>query len=259
MKMQIDRIVREVGLSLLEWRKNKIYEGKWVGTQFKAKVDIMAHTLLSYYLQELSPGIPVLSEEEPALFKQERPTRYWLIDPIDGTASFVQGFDGFVTQVALMENGLPVIAAIYAPVFKEMYVAERGQGAYCNDRRLIINNSEAFHSIIDNYPEPRGICKKIYNDFAIDNYIESGSIALKICRVAESTADLFVKDVVVRDWDLAAPQLILEEAGGAITYLNGNPLSYRGPVEHKGIIATGSLKKCKTIVQWYKDKVEFNI
>lgn len=259
MKAQITNVVREVGFSLLDWRKRRIFDGKWEGPQFKARVDIMAHKLLCYKLQELLPDIPVLSEEEPEAFKQERPGRYWLIDPIDGTASFVQGYDGFVTQIALIDNYLPVIAAIYAPVFEEMYVAERGRGAYCNERQLFINNNSGiFHSIIDNYSEPRGICKKIYDDFAIGNYIELGGIALKICRIADGTADLFVKDVVVRDWDLAAPQLILEQAGGSITYLNGIPLHYYGPVEHNGVIATGSHEKCKAIVDWYKDKVEFD-
>lgn len=252
MKTYLINTVRELGLLLLEWRKRKLFAGSWDGAQYKAEVDVMAHKYLCHELHRLMPDIPVLSEEEPETFKHERPVRYWLIDPIDGTASFVQGFDGFVTQIALIDNNVPMIAAVYAPVFEELFIAERGRGAYCNERQLLIHNSTVFRSIIDNYPEPQGICKRIYNDFAIDNYIESGSIALKICRIADKTADLFVKDVVVRDWDLAAPHLILEEAGGWITYLDGESLHYRGSVEHNGIIASSSKDKCEKIVKWNK-------
>ena len=87
-------IVQEVGASLLAWRAADITDGHWDGAQFKARADKMAHQALSELLLKLTPRIPIISEEDPGSLVKERPARYWLIDPIDGTASFVTDFRG---------------------------------------------------------------------------------------------------------------------------------------------------------------------
>lgn len=249
-------IVEEVGKSLLKWRDLQIFEGKWEGTQFKAKVDLMAHQELENHLIELAPDIPIISEEDANSLVKDRPTLYWIIDPIDGTASFIKGFSGFVTQIALIEENKPKLAAVYAPVLNELYTAKIGKGAYLNNRKLFVLNNDVSKTLIDNYPEPRGIAKKAYCEFKFKNYIECGSIALKICKVADGTADLFLKDVIIRDWDLAAPHLILNEAGGFLTDIYGKKFEYYGDYEHKGLIATVSEKECMKFVLWYKHGVE---
>lgn len=246
-------IVKDVGRSLLKWRNLKIFEGKWEGTQFKAKVDIMAHQELENYLNKLTPGIPIISEENSVSLIDERPRLYWIIDPIDGTASFINGYSGFVTQIALIEDNKPKLAAVYAPVLDMLYTAKIGEGAYLNGKRLLISNREVLKILIDNYPEPRGIAKNACNEFKFENYIECGSIALKICKVADGTADLFLKDVIVRDWDLAPPHLVLEESGGVMTDIHGNKFEYRGGYEHTGLIATKSQKANKDVVDWYSN------
>jgi len=150
----LSRIVKEVGGLLLQWRDEGVREGVWEGAQFKARADGMAHTALSNRLQTLAPDLPILSEEDESSQVLKRPDRYWLIDPIDGTASFVQGFDGFVTQVALMQAGQPCLAAINAPALALTYIAERGKGSYLNRERLALAGSGKWDVLIDNYPEP---------------------------------------------------------------------------------------------------------
>ncbi len=251
---EIKIIVQEVGQLLLDWRSREIFDGNWQGTQFKARVDLMAHNELEERLRCLDPAIPIISEENPASLCRNRPALYWLIDPIDGTASFVHGFDGFVTQVALVEDGEPVMSAIYAPVSQSLYWAQQGKGSFRNKQRLtLVDNCGALTTLIDNYPEPRGVAGQIFNDFGLLSYIECGSIALKICMVAAGRADLFVKDVVVRDWDLAAPQLVIEESGGVLNYINGTKPVYKDTFEHTGIIATRSDKISQRIVEWYNN------
>ena len=145
-----------------------------------------------------------VSEEDAGSQTGERPDAYWLIDPIDGTRSFVEGSSpGFVTQVALMRHGVPVEAAVFCPPLDLLYTARRGAGAALNGSRLSLDQTPGLAKLIDNYPQPREIAAAVVEAFGIPDYIKPGSIGLKICRIADGTADLFVKDVVVRDWDVA--------------------------------------------------------
>ena len=167
--------------------------------------------------------------------------RYWLVDPIDGTASFCGGYAGFVSQIALMEGAEAMLGAVYGPALDLMYLAERGAGASANGSKLKLGWQGGDVLLTDNYPEPRGIAKLLYEQLPCAGYLESGSIGLKICRVADGQADLFVKDVTVRDWDLAPGHLILREAGGVLTDLRGRGIDYCGGMEQSGgLIAAAS-------------------
>lgn len=256
MLRDLAEIVRGVGGLLLEWRESRVFEGAWEGPQFKGKVDLMAHHALAEKLRKLSPEIPVVSEEDLGSLLEERPSRYWLIDPLDGTASFIQGYSGFVTQAALMVDHSSLLAAIYASVSDALYVAERGHGSYLNGKRLFLPKGNHQQTLIDNYPEPRGVTRAAFHALDFKRYLESGSISLKICHVATGTADLFFKDVVVRDWDVAAPQLVLEEAGGFVCDIQGRKINYTGSYEHLGIVAAPSEAAAMRLVTWHKGYIE---
>lgn len=247
----LSQIVFEVGDLLLEWKAEGYLEGVWEGpNQIKAKADLMAHTALVERLMILAPGIPIISEEDANSFVQNRPESYWLIDPIDGTASFIQGYAGYVTQVALVINNYPCFAAIYAPELKLLYVGERHRGAFLNGKYLSVRQGPA-NRIIDNYAEPRGLVLDAYNTLNLSQYIECGSIGLKICKVADGTADLLLKNVSLHDWDLAAPQLILEEIGGVITDCMGAAISYSGNYVQHGIIVANNKESHLRLLDWY--------
>jgi len=233
-------LVLAAGRELLAMRGSKATQGKWHGTQLKTLADETMHRFLSEGLTRIEPGIPVISEEDSASHVADRPSRYWLIDPIDGTASFSAGFDGFVTQAALMEHARPVLAAVYAPALDLFYRAEAGGGACVNGAKLSVRSGQVSRIMVDNYPEPRGLVKAMYDALECTGYMESGSIALKICRVADATADIFFKAVTVRDWDVAPAQLVLAEAGGILTGVNGEPFPYHGDFEKHGLVAASS-------------------
>ncbi len=249
---KISKVVKEVGELLLQWRSQNVIEGKWEGTQFKAKVDKMAHIALSDRLRDISPDIPIISEEDIFSLVENRPDIYWLIDPIDGTASFAHEYDGFVTQVALMKNDKPWMAAINAAAMALTYIAEKGKGSYCNGKRLALERTDKLEVLIDNYPEPRGIAGEAYKNLGFSSYIECGSISLKICKVADGTADLFFKNVIVKDWDLAAPQLILSESGGVMTDIHGHNVSYCQDYRHDGLIAAATKETTGRLEDWYR-------
>ena len=165
MLAELSEIVTDVGKLLLKWRAAGQFDGRWEGPhQFKAQADLLAHEALTSKLFKLAPSIPIISEENPDSWLKERPERYWLIDPIDGTASFVQGYQGFVTQVALMENGAPVLAVVWAPVLNLLYVAEKHKGASLNGSKLIVKTCFPPEKLIDNFPEPQGITLSAFTE-----------------------------------------------------------------------------------------------
>ncbi len=236
----LSKIVVEIGLLVSRQRHVDAVGGEWQGSQLKTSADIYAHRLLEQSLMELE-SIAVVSEEDPGSHFKQRPQRYWIIDPIDGTRSLVGGFPGWVVQAALVEDSHPVLAAIYAPDLNLLYSASVGDGAYMNGQRLSVDHKNADRTVlIDNYPQPYGIAAEAMSAIPCSSYVESGSISLKICRVADNTADLFFKDVVVRDWDVAAPMLVLKEAGGVLVQGNGTQFVFDGDFEKHGVIAACS-------------------
>ena len=237
---RVEALLRELGSRLLDWRRQGGNVGAWRGREFKSEADRHAHDFLVSRLHEVAPDLPVVSEEDVASQSETRPARYWLVDPIDGTASYCDGFDGFVTQVALMEAGRPDFGIVHAPALGLTYRGQRGRVSTCNGRPIAVAPPRDALTLIDNYPQPRGIARSLCDAMGIHNYMESGSIALKVCRVADGTADIFVKDVVVRDWDLAAPHAVLEGAGGTLTDFGGQPIHYGGPMEKHGLMAAAS-------------------
>ncbi len=245
----LEAAVRAVGEQLLEWRRTGRLDGRWVGAQFKAEVDQLADAALARSLRALTPAIPIVSEEDPDSLTGLRPETYWLVDPLDGTASFAQGFDGFVVQAALMRHRRPVLAAVYAPATDEMFLAEADRGATRNGDTLLTRQT-GLTILTDNYPEPRGVARDVMHAFGIPNYLESGSIGLKICRVAQGAADVFVKDVVVRDWDVAPGHLVLTEAGGTLVDAAGDGFHFVGGFERRGLVAAAQPDAVVRIVAW---------
>ena len=239
--------MRHVGAKILQCREQGNTGGKWEDAQFKAEADLIADECLRGELRRIA-DIPIVSEEDVASQSVDRLAEYWLIDPIDGTASFAQGFPGFVSQAAWIRCGQPWLAAVYAPALKRLYIAEQGKGATVNGQLISVKASSRQQlTLVDNYPQPRGVAERMFRDLHCAKYLESGSIGLKICLVAEGAADIFVKDVYLRDWDVAAPHLVLQEAGGLLTQFGGRSFEYSGSYEKQGVVAVSSLELLREI------------
>lgn len=196
--------------------------------------DIAANDILMSTLHRLTPDIPVISEEVGALplsRRQDWP-RYWLLDPIDGTGEFIIGSGDFAVNVALVENGWPVIGVIHAPDHHLTYYAQKGVGAfkehvkgtdkisiadYDGKRKLrvAISRRQELH-VIGQYLRP---------EFEYE-YIALGSCSLKNCLIAEGGADCYLRVGPTGEWDTGASQCILEQAGGTILDGAFDSLSY---------------------------------
>lgn len=252
---KIENVLIELGKKMLSWREEAI-EGHWEGSQLKTKADMDAHYFLVDALTKLALEIPIISEENEDNHSLDRPMRYFIIDPIDGTASFAGGFKGFVTQIAYIENKEVKIGVVYAPALNELFSAEKGKGAFLNHKPLKLEDKlNKTIRLIDNYPEPRGVAEKIFKGLPCNEYVEFGSLGLKICKIADGTANLFVKDVILKDWDVAAADLILKEAGGYFARLNGSAYLYDGSYYKQGIIACATLNIAEKMNKFYQENL----
>ncbi|MFC3999110.1 3'(2'),5'-bisphosphate nucleotidase CysQ [Nocardiopsis sediminis] len=250
--------VAEVGALLRQWRSDPAATaGRWHDGQFKAGADTRAHDALSARLRRISPSTPVISEEDPGpAAGGRRPDRYWLIDPLDGTASYAHGFPGYVTQATLMVDARPLAAAVHAPETGVLYTAVHGMGAAANGRMLprVAPAPPGTGVLTDNTPEPGGIARAAYDHFGYGGYLECGGISLKLCRIAEGAAHLLVKDVPVRDWDVAAPDLLLRETGCHLSRLDGTPFDYRGDLEGTGVIGAADPGTGTAVASWHRER-----
>jgi len=220
-KQKVLCLLRDVGKMILEmqgdpaWRNVSSLEG------FKTGGDQQAHSMLVAGLRDITPKIPVFSEETPHSI-DDRPSQFWLIDPIDGTSSWHGGFDGYVTQLALISNNDVELGAIYWPYRDRMFHADNA-GAFVDNMPIQPPQRGNSPVLIDNYPEPRGIAAELIERKPELNYKECGSLGLKSVLALTGEADLFVKDVTVRDWDMA-PAMAFAKFGGGVCNLSGEPL-----------------------------------
>ncbi len=198
------------------------------------EADLAAHEIIENGLQEITPNLPVLTEESAKISFKERSEwkRYWLVDPLDGTQEFIRRSGEFSVNVALIENNEPVLGIIYAPVLGAYYYACRGQGAY---KRSATGNPKRIHVRQWNGGKATVVCgsatdvskslQKLLAQLPEYEVVRLGS-ALKSCMVAEGKADLYARLGPTSEWDTAAAQCIVEEAGGKITTTEMQPLRY---------------------------------
>ena len=186
------------------------------------------------------PGIGWLSEESADDLTRLDSERIFIVDPIDGTRSYLAGREDWSICAALVERGRPVAAAVYAPVFDEMYVAAAGGGATRNDAR-IAGDAAAPRSRAPASPVRKHHLERLAKIApGIVPMPKIHSLALRLARVAGGQIDAAFASVNARDWDLAAADLLVHEAGGAMTGVSGEPLVYNlhNPV-HGALIAAG--------------------
>lgn len=216
------------------------------------EADIQANKIIIEGLQKIDPHIPILSEESviPNFEERQQWSRYWLVDPLDGTREFIRGTDEFTVNIAFIENHQPVMGIIVAPVLHQSYWAVKGQGAFFqlgSDKPQVMHTQARVRSPIKLIVSRRHeshheeAWKVVLDKLGPYELIYCGS-SLKICLVAKGEADIYPRLGPIGEWDTAAGQCILEEAGGKLIDLSGNPLQYncRNTLINEGFYAIGS-------------------
>jgi myo-inositol-1(or 4)-monophosphatase len=218
-----------------------------------SEADIAANDLIESRLRSATPDYGWLSEESVDDEARLGKRLVWIVDPIDGTRSYLAGREDWCVSVALVEGASPVLAAVFAPVTEEFFFASRGGGAVRNDRpvRATAGTELDFSRIAG----PKPLVERLNRGPGeISLYPRIGSLALRLCRVAEGRLDAAFAGGQSRDWDLAAANLIVQEANGNMTALSGDTILYnRREVTHGVLVAAGRDRHA-SIVEHFRNR-----
>jgi 3'(2'), 5'-bisphosphate nucleotidase len=197
------------------------------------EADQVAHRIITRELAELDGSLPILSEESlPAEHATRRSwSRYWLVDPLDGTKEFLKRNGEFTVNIALVDGQRAVLGAVYAPVLDRLYAGVVGLGAWRSDagealQPIAVRSPAASPlRVVGSRSHPSPELAEYLAGLPAHEITDMGS-SLKICLVAEGAADVYPRLGPTSEWDTAAAQAILESAGGRMIDVAGRPLRY---------------------------------
>ncbi len=233
-------VAQEAGKAILS-----IYSRKDLGIEFKKDsspltlADQAAHNIISTHLSSLTPTIPLISEESAAVpyAIRSKYDYFWLIDPLDGTKEFIKRNGEFTVNIALIHRCRSILGLVYVPVTDILYYAAKREGAYRITKLAGKERIEAksFHMqdkgirVVASRSHLNEETKAIVDKLNKPQIVPKGS-SLKFLSIAEGAADFYPRMAPTMEWDTAAAQIILEEAGGQVLQAkSGMPLSYNKP------------------------------
>ena len=197
------------------------------------KADIAANDIIVAALTKLTPDIPILSEESAKAPYETRKhwTKFWLVDPLDGTKEFIKRNGEFTVNIALIENGKPILGVVYAPVLEHTYSGAEGLGAFKQEE----NNPAQEIKVADHRNQKLKVVAsrshagpdlQAFLDSLDDYDVISMGSSLKLCLVAEGKAHLYPRLGPTMEWDTGAAHAVVNAAGGQVTDLDKEPLQY---------------------------------
>jgi len=223
-----------------------VYESADFGATSKADnspltlADLAAHRTIVDGLSKLAPYHPILSEEAADIAYAERGkwSTFWLVDPLDGTKEFIKRNGEFTVNIALIENGVPVLGVVYAPVLDVCYYAARGAGAFVQRSKapaqtIRVRQHLAGETIkvVASRSHSDARNEALLNKLGEHECISMGS-SLKLCLVAEGAAHFYPRLGPTMEWDTAAAHAVVNAAGGVVRDREGNDLRYNKPDLH---------------------------
>ena len=209
--------------------------------------DIASHDIIVKGLRQISRDIPVLSEEGAEIPWEERKKwrRFWLIDPIDGTKDFTQRTGAFTVNIAMIEDGEPVMGVVTAPALKEAFWGIKGEGAHMRDRtgrvhRIRVAEPKDTLRVVASKNHLNEETRAFIDTLGAHETVQAGS-SLKFCRIAEGHADIYPRMGPTSEWDTAAAHAVLLAAGGKVQTPEGQPLVYgKENILNPNFIAAGN-------------------
>jgi len=199
------------------------------------QADKKANEIIMDGLNGLTIVFPILSEEGRHIPYEERKgwEYFWMVDPLDGTKEFIKKNGDFTVNIALIHKSVPIVGVVYAPVLNEMYWAKQGDGAFKNGDRLPLQYNQHPEKVL------RVVASKSHLNTETQEYIDnlakvtdsmefiSKGSSLKLCMVAQGCADIYPRLSPTMEWDTAAADAIVREAGKmTVDIQNNTPLLY---------------------------------
>lgn len=240
----VNAIARDAGRLIMTYFSGIFDTNRKADDSPVTDADIATNILIVKALNAITPGIPVIAEEDKSPGREDHAV-FWLVDPLDGTRSFVRGEAEFTVNIGLIRNRKPVFGVIYGPPEDELYYGGEGMGAFrlqgdgkpkaieartASSEGLVIMRSRS---------APSKKAAAYLETLNIKEMIPCSS-AIKFCRLAEGAADIYPRFGRTMEWDSAAGHAILNAAGGRIETVDGKPLTYGKPgFENPPFIAYG--------------------
>lgn len=231
----VQPIAEEAGRATLQFYGSAAATAKLDGSPVTA-ADQAAEDIILPKLRALTPDIPVVSEEEASkgLTPDVTGNRFWLVDPLDGTKEFLSGNGEFTVNIALIENGAPILGVVVIPARNETFAgAGRGTAVLCDGTgtRAISVRHAPDHGLTVVGSRSHG------DAAAMDKFLAGRKVAefrpagssLKLCLIAKGEADLYPRLGTTMEWDIAAGHAVLAAAGGRVETVDGKPFTYGKP------------------------------
>jgi 3'(2'), 5'-bisphosphate nucleotidase len=232
---QVVALAREAGDAIMA-----VYRTGEAGTTSKADespltlADLASHRTIVAGLKKLTPNLPILSEEAADITYAERKTwtSYWLVDPLDGTKEFIKRNGEFTVNIALIENGIPVMGVVYAPVLDICYYATHGAGAFVQRGnsaacpiKVMLHHAGQTIKVVASRSHSDARTTALLEKLGAYESVSMGS-SLKFCLVAEGEAHFYPRLGPTMEWDTAAAHAVVNEAGGLVCDAAGQELRY---------------------------------
>jgi len=245
--------VREAGMLALSLFRTELKNWTKGASSPVSEADIAVNDLIAGKLRSATPDYGWLSEESADDEGRLGKRRVWIVDPIDGTRGYLAGRDDWCVSVALVEGARPLLAAVFAPVSDEFFFAELGRGALLNDMPVYATSGAELD--FSRIAGPKPLVERLNRTSGeISLHPRIGSLALRLCRVAQGRLDAAFAGGQSRDWDLAAANLIVQEANGNMTALSGDDILYnRREVTHGVLVAAGRDRHAR-IVEHFRSR-----
>lgn len=240
MSLRQDRLLRAMGCAARQAGLAIVgLQDRRRGSRYKkdqsllTRADLLAEQIIWQRLRRADPACPILSEEKAPQPRSR--SRQFIVDPIDGTSNYASGFPWYCVSIAREEEGVLTHAAVYIPERRELLLAKRGRGAFCNGQRLRVSQTARLKDAL------MGVGFYYHRDHLLDEEAERFKNVHRICRGVRRPGSAVLDLIAVargwydgfwerglNPWDLAAGRLLVEEAGGTITDYEGRPHSLYG-------------------------------
>jgi myo-inositol-1(or 4)-monophosphatase len=242
--------VREAGALALSLFRTELKNWIKGASSPVSEADIAVNELIAGRLRSATPEYGWLSEESADDDARLGKDLVWIVDPIDGTRAYLAGREDWCVSVALVADALPVMGAVFAPASGEFFFAQAGRGSRLNGTAIHATSGTAL-----DFPRiagPKPLVERLNHSAGeISLHPRIGSLALRLCRVAEGRLDAAFAGGQSRDWDLAAANLIVQEANGSMTALSGDTILYnRREVTHGVLVAAGRDRHASIVEQF---------
>ena len=236
--LKVCNIAIKAGEEILKYYTEDIHVTHKDDSSPLTKADLASNKIIMNALQQLDRTIPILSEESLVEWKERKNwTKYWLVDPLDGTKEFIKQNGEFTVNIALIENNKPILGVIFTPVKFDLYFAQKNYGSYkINSSSKLINLQEAEKIFVANQSSIKRIIGSrshsnqtfdswVNQNFPNSEIVQAGS-SLKFCLIAEGAADIYPRFGPTSEWDIAAGHIIVNEAGGRVNTFENVEINY---------------------------------